>query len=204
MNSLFLNAAFSLLTLAAQASPLSEKPAFQETDIIMETKDFCQLYATDQMVLEQSQLAVPGLEVEVTGIAGKLAQVFYENRLWYVYVSDLTEPSQEAEETEPYVWNGPVLTAFAGTVQGPTGKETYYNLDMSGCISIMNALGYDADVWVREDGAKMFGDYVMVAANLNLFPKGAIVPTSMGLGIVVDTGSFALTNPTQLDIAVTW
>ena len=44
----------------------------------------------------------------------------------------------------------------------------------------------------------------MVAANLDLRPKGTILDTSLGKGIVCDTGSFAKTNKTQIDIAVTW
>lgn len=31
-----------------------------------------------------------------------------------------------------FKWDGPVLNSFAGMVQGPSGNETYYNLDMSG------------------------------------------------------------------------
>lgn len=124
-----------------------------------------------------------------------------------------TEEPKEAEESETkkspktgddYTWDGPVLTARAGRIQGPSGEETYYNLDMSGCIKIMKELGFDYEYSVREDGVKLYGGYVMVAANLSLRPKGTIVETSLGLGIVVDTGDFAADNPTQLDIAVTW
>ena len=57
---------------------------------------------------------------------------------------------------------------------------------------------------MREDGAKMLGEYVMCAANLNIRPKGTIIETSLGMGIVVDTGSFASYNTTQLDLAVDW
>ena len=101
-------------------------------------------------------------------------------------------------------WSGPVLTPYVGTIQGPSGKETFYNLDMSKCIENIRSLGYKGDVWVRDDGAKMFGKYIMVAANLKIRPYGTILPTSLGTGIVVDTGKFAETNPYQLDVAVTW
>ena len=50
----------------------------------------------------------------------------------------------------------------------------------------------------------MLGEYVMCAANLNIRPKGTIVETSLGMAIVVDTGSFAASNETQLDMAVNW
>lgn len=113
-----------------------------------------------------------------------------------------TEPVEAA--TEPFEWDGPVLTRNAGTVQGPSGKETYYNLNMSGVVDRMHRLGFEGEYWVREDGCKMFGDYIMVAANLDIRPRGTILPTSLGWGIVADTGGFAKRNQTQLDIAVNW
>ena len=66
--------------------------------------------------------------------------------------------------------------------------ETYYNLDMSGVVDWMHSLGYDYEYWVREDGVKMFGDYVMVAADYGWMPKGSILETSLGLAMVCDTG----------------
>lgn len=101
-------------------------------------------------------------------------------------------------------WRGPRLNRSAGSITGPSGKETYYNLNMSGVVRNMQRRGYNAQYWVRGDGVKMYGDYVMVAANLGLRPYGTIVATSLGAGIVVDTGTFASSNRTQLDIAVAW
>ena len=104
----------------------------------------------------------------------------------------------------PVDWDGSVLTPAAGVNYGPSGKETYYNLPMDGVVSIMRSMGNTDEYWVREDGVKMLGDYVMIAANLDLHPRGSLVPTSLGIGCVCDTGGFALYNPTQVDIAVTW
>ena len=104
-------------------------------------------------------------------------------------------------------YSGGKLTKGKGVNNGPSGKETYYNLDMSGVISIMRSLGYSEDeypYWIRDDGVKMFGPYVMVAAELSSRPKGTIIECSLGTAIVVDTGGFAANNPTQLDIAVDW
>ena len=101
-------------------------------------------------------------------------------------------------------WDGPVLNSFAGIIEGPSGNETYYNLDMSGVVSNMQNLGYNYKYWVRNDGVKMFGDYVMCAANLETRPKGTIIETSLGTGIVCDTGGFVSWDPNRLDIAVTW
>lgn len=96
------------------------------------------------------------------------------------------------------------LTPSSGVFYGPSGKETYYNLDMSGVISTMRGMGNNDEYWVRMDGAKMLGDYIMVAADLNKHPRGSIVETSLGQGIVCDTGSFTYTSDTQLDIATSW
>lgn len=49
-----------------------------------------------------------------------------------------------------------------------------------------------------------FAALVMVAADLDLFPRGTIVETSLGPGIVCDTGEFIYDNPHQFDIATTW
>ncbi len=141
-------------------------------------------------------------------------QISYNNATAYVsdqYITLIDEESEDAEDAEITEedtynndWDGPVLTRRAGTVQGPSGKETYYNLDMSGVIRIMQNQGYDYEYWVREDGVKMYGDYIMCAANLNVHPRGSLVESSLGTCIVCDTGGFASGNPNQLDIAVTW
>ena len=95
-----------------------------------------------------------------------------------------------------------------GTTEGPSGHETYYNLSMGGVITLMRQKGYTEtdgwNYWVREDGVKMFGDYAMVAANLDIRPKGTIIPTSVGMAIVCDTGDFADENIYAIDIATTW
>ena len=101
-------------------------------------------------------------------------------------------------------WDGPILNASAGIVQGPSGSETFYNLDMSGVIYLMKNLGYDYDYWIRDDGVKMYGKYVMCAADLSIRPKGTILETSLGPGIVCDTGSFVTIDSNRLDIAVNW
>lgn len=96
------------------------------------------------------------------------------------------------------------LTRQKGIFDGPSGRESYYNLPMGTVVKYMEDLGYHYDYWIREDGVKMYGQYVMVAANLSKRPKGTILPTSLGLAIVCDTGTFVETNSCQLDIAVDW
>lgn len=116
------------------------------------------------------------------------------------------EPSEDAVNSnyKNSSWSGEVLNAFNGVVYGPSGKETYYNLDMSGVISIMRSMGNTDEYWIREDGCKMLGDYIMCAANLDVRPRGSLVESSLGTCIVCDTGGFAYSDSYQLDIAVNW
>lgn len=101
-------------------------------------------------------------------------------------------------------WNGQVLTPKLGIVEGPSGKESYYNLNMNGVLRIMRSIGNNDEYWLREDGVKMLGKYVMVAANLETRPRGSLIKTTLGMAIVCDTGDFVKKDPTQLDIAVGW
>ena len=110
-------------------------------------------------------------------------------------------------DKEEFIWTGPKLTAEMGVNYGPNGKETYYNLDMSGVVDIMRNMRYSEEeypYWVREDGCKMLGKYIMVATNFDIRPRGTLVETSLGTGLACDTGEFAYYDATQIDIAVTW
>lgn len=107
----------------------------------------------------------------------------------------------------PTTWTGSILTKEIGRNMGPAGRETYYNLPMQGCINKMRELGYSEEeypYWVRDDGAKMLGRYVMIAANWKIRPLGTILETSLGWSIVVDTGDFVAEFPYGVDIAVDW
>lgn len=99
---------------------------------------------------------------------------------------------------------GPHLTPEAGVFNGPSGLETYYNLDMSVIVQVAHSNGIGGEYWIREDGVKMLGDYIMCACNRDVHPYGTLVQTSLGMGISLDTGGFAANNPTQIDIAVNW
>lgn len=104
-------------------------------------------------------------------------------------------------------YSGTKLSRSRGSIQGPSGKETYYNLNMNGVVSIMRRMGFNESEYpynVRADGVKCLGPYVMVAAHLGNRPRGSKVQTSLGTGIVCDTGGFAANNPTQIDIATAW
>ena len=99
------------------------------------------------------------------------------------------------------------ITKERGGYMGPSGRETYYNLYMGNCVAYMRELGYDEILypeWIRDDGAKMLGNYVMCAANWKIRPRGTIIPTSLGDAIVVDTGEFVADYPNGVDLAVDW
>jgi hypothetical protein len=44
----------------------------------------------------------------------------------------------------------------------------------------------------------------MVAADFKIRPRGTIVDTTLGKGMVCDTGEFIYSSPYALDIATTW
>lgn len=100
------------------------------------------------------------------------------------------------------------LTKRGGVFYGPSGKEKYYNLTMSKCIDTMRRTGEypeeEYPVWVRQDGVKMFGEYVMCAMNIYVHPLGDKVDLSLGKGIVVDHCPAAVNGLCAVDIAVTW
>ena len=150
--------------------------------------------------------------VTVTGIVENTnwVRINYKDTDCYVsatYLSD-TEPSlsipTDTTQQIAYNYSGAVLNPSNGRVQGPSGEETYYNMNMSYIVNRLHQRGFEGEYWVRADGCKMFGDYILVAANFDIRPIGTIVETSLGLGIVADTGSFVNHNPYGLDIATTW
>mgnify|MGYP001740843529 CR=1 FL=1 len=119
----------------------------------------------------------------------------------------LEEEKKKKVEIIETSYSSSKLTKSKGTIQGPSGKETYYNLNMSGVVSIMRRKGFSEAEYpynVRADGVKCLGPYVMVAAHLGNRPRGSKVQTSLGTGLVCDTGGFAAGNPSQIDIATSW
>lgn len=123
------------------------------------------------------------------------------------YVPPVREYIPEAEGNgsggggDYFPTGGDILTPSAGVNYYNGIMETYYNLPMGGVCDIMYALGYSGEYWVRFDGVKMFGPYVMVAADFGWLPRGSLVECSLGTAMVCDTGSGGYG---WLDIAVTW
>ena len=130
-----------------------------------------------------------------------MAETFYDEEMTEEY-SEEEETSTEVTGRDEFVWDGKRLNPVDGIVRPgdtPTGlKETFYNLNMFGCLDLMGLSydGYDE----TEDGFKTYNGYIMVASpDLSRWPKGSYIETTNGMGIVVD-----FCPAGNLDIAVTW
>lgn len=121
-----------------------------------------------------------------------------------VIIQEAQKKWWEAENQKAFVWDGPVLTKRKGVNYGPLGKETYYNLPMQGVIRIMRNAGYSESefpYWVREDGVRMLGDYIILAGRIGQFERGTIVRCSLGEGMICDYGYLEWNG---VDVAVVW
>ena len=151
----------------------------------------------------------PGQEVSITGSVGEdWFEIEYEGQSMYVmseFITDI-EPGVNQPKIVEYKesWDGTQLTKTKGRINGPSGSETYYNMDMTFIIARLQRRGYEGEYWIREDGCKMYGDYIILAADFKTRPIGTILETSLGYGIVADTGGFVEWNPTGIDIATNW
>lgn len=123
----------------------------------------------------------------------------------YIRHTDITFTENDVRPVaQPVSYAGPQLSPRLGTIQGPSGKETYYNLDMVQVVIRAHQLGFEGDYWIRNDGVKMLGDYIICACAFSIRPIGTLVETSLGTGICLDTGSFAYSDPYLIDIATVW
>ena len=102
-----------------------------------------------------------------------------------------------------------IMAAVALTARGgifmnkATGmKESWYNLDVSKCVKRAQDIGIPAEYHVREeDGVKMFGPWVILAAHPSV-TRYTRIQTSLGEGIVLDRHTCSDKN--LIDIATTW
>jgi len=93
-----------------------------------------------------------------------------------------------------------ILTAALGRITYNGHTETWYNLPMNNVVVRAQKL-IPAEYWVREDGVKMFGQWVIVAGHKSK-TRYTRVQTSLGEGIILD---YHTTNDPELyDIAVNW
>ncbi len=136
----------------------------------------------------------------------KWYKVKYKGKIRYIERKS-SEKYMTLKKDKKY-WHGKPLNKRMGVCYGPAGgAETYYNLYMGNVVRLMRSRGFSAKkypYWIRDDGVKMLGKYVIVAANLKVHPRGTTVKTSLGTGLVCDTGGFASYNAYGLDIATDW
>ncbi len=163
--------------------------AAAESAIASETAGTMDL-AEDQAALESYLLQLQAVIEQQTALMGATREQTARNTL--------------ATQTRSTTWKGSVLNRYNGVNRGPSGKETYYNLNMNKIVDAMKRLGVNSEYWVRNDGVKMYGDYIMCAADLSVYPRGSIVETSLGTGIVCDTGAFVKSTGIARDIAPAW
>lgn len=146
------------------------------------------------------------------GVTGK-KQVIYELNLrdgkeigrtkLQEVVTEQPQTQQQIKGTKP----GNGLSKSKGVFQfmdsnGVVHRETYYDLPMS---VVMRNCGAGGAYSVREDGAKIDKDgFILIAANLSIYPRCSVVETSIGLGKVYDTGGFVLYHPHGFDLATDW
>lgn len=183
---------------AARLFDLEQKVPVYETEI-QSLKE--EVYRLDQEKAEQD--VVIANQQELIDIYDQKFDDLHKEVDAYTKVLEREAPKFQL----PTTWKGVKSTKENGGVYGPSGQETYYNLPMNNCVANMRKRGYDAKrypVWTRKDGAKMFGHYVMVAANWKIRPLGTVIETSIGWGIVVDTGEFVKISPRGVDLAVNW
>jgi hypothetical protein len=197
-------------------SNLNDKVDVVENTSIVTDDSFKALYAEQADQIAKLQKDVERLQTENSIQAIALDTQAHMLEDYDQHVEDLDHELKAyeyaLEEVKPKIqlpttWTGSILTKEIGGNMGPAGRETYYNLPMQGCINKMRELGYSEEeypYWVRDDGAKMLGRYVMIAANWKIRPLGTILETSLGWSIVVDTGDFVAEFPYGVDIAVDW
>lgn len=123
------------------------------------------------------------------------------------YVEETVEAAETAEsESEVPEWNGEVLTARMGVLKvGPNGGcEKWHNKDMSERVKGLKDIGIELEYWVSDDGIQMYGPYVLVGANLEIYDIGDVIVCSWGEAIVCDTGDYAKIDPLWVNIATVW
>ena len=95
-----------------------------------------------------------------------------------------------------------VLTAAKGVNTFMDHEERWYNLDMSRVVQTAKKNGIPGSYSVRPDGVKTYNGFVICAGAPERY--GEIIDTSLGKGLIIDTGEFVEEDPTMIDIATNW
>lgn len=96
-----------------------------------------------------------------------------------------------------------VLTAVKGRNQFMGHDETWYNLKMNKVVQRADKDFKMTNLYHIDDrGVKMYGPWVIVAADPRRHTKYSLVDTSLGTGIVLDVHT--ADDPELIDIATNW
>jgi uncharacterized protein YabE (DUF348 family) len=165
-----------------------------------------------QQIKDANQL-VGYKQVKTPGVAGSRSVTYEIEMKNGVEVSRKEIQNVVLKQSEAQVeivgikGSGGVLTKSKGVnihtdSQGTAHRETYYDLPMA---VVARHCGSGGAYTVREDGAKVDANgYILIAANLAIYPRCSVVETSMGPGKVYDTGGFVAHHPHGFDIATDW
>ena len=178
-----------LLTLVITACPVHAKESTLRSGVVIAITPNLKTLISSIEIQEETIVEVAEAEPEVIEEAEEIE----------------AEPAQAERNAEP-VYTGARLNKRDGVCYFDGHKETYYNLPMGGVIRLLNDSGIShGEYWVRDDGCKMLGDYIIVAADTRRIPKGTIIETSLGMAMVCDhCGSSESYDGVWVDIAVNW
>lgn len=160
-----------------------------------------------EFLYDEDIAALDNIEVNISNAFSLVTLGEYENTINSMFDKSAVRCAEAAEkkkaleqqqqqQTYSAPSGGGVLTPSSGINWFNGRKETYYNLNMSGVVANAKNMGIEGDYWVRGDGVKMYGGYIIVAAQMD---KGTIIDTSLGAGIVLDWCPAG-----TIDVAVSW
>lgn len=172
----------------------------QRTELQTEIEEVRQQMTTEQ-ITEQIEEPIAESDGDPYKVAAASIMKIDKEHGGIMEIDD--EEIKHIDDPNP-VPTGPHLTPASGVFEFEGHTETYYNLPMDVVVQVAHSKGICGEYHVRSDGAKMLGDYIMVAACYDIHPYGSLINTSLGMGIVVDTGGFVSWNPTGCDLACDW
>lgn len=171
----------------------------QRTELQTEIEEIRQQMTTEQLTEQATEEPIAEEEPYKVGAISIIKLPYDRGGIMEID----NEEVKHIDDPNP-VPTGQHLTPASGVFEFEGHTETYYNLPMDVVVSVAQSRGIAGEYHVRSDGAKMIGDYIMVAACYDVHPYGSLVNTSLGMGIVVDTGAFTAWNAGNIDIAVSW
>lgn len=148
----------------------------------------------------------------------KIEQFSYEE---YENFADFLDSIDDTKIIYAKQLTGPLGYVEYERPDGRIVKETWCDLKVGQLVKNMREMhGIDLEYWIREDGVRMYGPYVMVAADVPAmggwnqeaeYRYGDLVETTLGTGIVVDWCGLAVdtrrnTNGARIhyDIYTAW